>query len=201
MGDMNHEMNDTKNRADARIAEWDRLLAQAGRAEDLSLPPTVVATPSALHALAKEEIRWWRPGFADSWRYVGWRWVLLLPSLLVVAFFIWPTWIMAPFFTVYIYVFVFMVAIAVTLAGYVFRKAARARKEPFCIFCGYNLTGLPDNYRCPECGKPYTWRLIAEYRRDPQWFIERYRALRRLPPPAQPFDAGKVPSRKSRDGT
>lgn len=186
---------------DSVEAEWTRLLHASGLTEDSPLPPTVVGTPNALRELAKEDIRWWRPGFADSWQYVGWRWVFLLPALLIVLFFIFPLQVLIPFFVIHVYVFVFVAAVAVTLAGYVFRRAARARTEPFCIFCGYNLTGLPDNYRCPECGKPYTWRLIAEYRRDPQWFIERYEALKRLPPADAPFDAGMVRSRRSRDGT
>ena len=54
----------------------------------------------------------------------------------------------------------------ISLAGYGLRRAAQARREPFCIFCGYNLTGLPDHYRCPECGRPYTWQMIEEYRAD-----------------------------------
>ena len=83
---------------------------------------------------------------------------------------------------------------------YVFRRAAKARREPFCIFCGYNLTGLPDRYRCPECGRPYTWQLIAEYRRDPAWFRERWRLHRELPPADAPFEAGPV-QRRRKDGT
>jgi hypothetical protein len=183
-----------------REQEWERLFAQAAPDENGPVPPNVVATPSQL--APGEHITWWRPGWHDTWRYVGWRWVLLTPSLLLLIFLFLPLRL----YYVNLYVIagklaLLMAAVALTLMGFVFRRAARARQEPFCIFCGYNLTGLPDNYRCPECGRPYTWRLIAEYRRDPQWFIERYRAMSRLPPRDEPFPAGPVRRRRSRDGT
>ena len=83
--------------------------------------------------------------------------------------------------------------------------AIRNRKEPFCIHCGYDLTGLPDNHICPECGRQFSHRLIEEYRRDPNWFIERYKSRALVPVAEAPFPAGQVSStskrRKSRDGT
>lgn len=38
---------------------------------------------------------------------------------------------------------------------------------PFCIHCGYNLRGLPDNHRCPECGVCYSLEECRRYRKDP----------------------------------
>ena len=182
-------------------SEWTRLLSDAGFAEARDLPPAVVATPQEVHRTVGDDVRWWRPGWRDGYQFVGWRWIFLLPSVFLLVLLIPPLNRLAlPLIAVQLKLAVLMVAVALTLAGYVFRRAARARTEPFCIFCGYSLTGLPDRYRCPECGRPYTWRLIAEYRRDPQWFIERYRALRALPPAASPFEAGER-RRKSRDGT
>ncbi len=167
------------------------------------IPPTVMATPSHVQEMPGQDVTWWRPSWSDTWRYVGYRWIFLLPAvgliILAVPLLRWPTVFGALWFAE-LKLLVFAIAIALSLAGYVIRRAARARKEPFCIYCGYNLTGLPDDYRCPECGRPYTWRLIAEYRRDPQWFIERYRAHRQLPPAEKPFEAGPV-RRRSRDGT
>ncbi len=183
-------------------SEWAWVLDQTD--ETAARPPSVVATPASVRPGGPDaEIRWWRPGWVDAWRHVGWRWVFLLPALglllLAVPALRWPS-LWNVFIILELKLLIFVTAIALTLAGYVVRRAARARREPFCIFCGYNLTGLPDHYRCPECGRPYTWRLIAEYRRDPQWFIERYAAARRLPPADVPFDAGAV-RRPSRDGT
>ncbi len=192
----------TKATGESVENEWTRLLTEAGLAEARDLPPEVVATPHQVHRSVGDDVQWWRPSWRDGWQFVGWRWVFLLPTvLLVVSLFPPMIRLWAPFLALGLKLAIFMVAVALTLAGYVFRRAARARTEPFCIFCGYNLSGLPDHYRCPECGRPYTWRLIAEYRRDPQWFIERYRALRKLPPSDQPFTAGAVRRRRSRDGT
>lgn len=186
---------------DGLDAEWRRILIESGLVEGSKLPPRVVASPSAMKFLPNEKIQWWRPGWTDAKKYVGWRWVLLLPALLLIVNFFAPLPLLAPLLAVQVHVTIFVTAISVTLFGYVYRRAVHARTEPFCIFCGYNLTGLPDNYRCPECGRPYAWRLIAEYRRDPQWFIERYNALKRLPPADAPFNAGESRSRRRKDGT
>ena len=184
-------------------SQRDSLAEESARPLEERLPPATLASPSELKEQPGEGITWWRPGWADAWRYVGYRWIFLLPAigllvLLVLSLF-FPIFF-GVFWVVGLKLCVFAGAIAVSLAGYVIRRAVTARKEPFCIYCGYNLTGLPDDYRCPECGRPYTWRLIAEYRRDPQWFIERYRAQRHLPPRDAPFHAGAV-HRRARDGT
>ncbi len=182
-------------------AEWRRILAESGLIEGSTLPPRVVGSPSAMKFLPQEKIHWWKPGWSDMRKHVGWRWVFLFPApLLLINLFV-PLPVLGPILLAQIHFFIFMIAVGVTLAGYALRRAAHARREPFCIFCGYNLTGLPDHYRCPECGRPYTWRLIAEYRRDPSWFIERYNALKRLPPADTPFESGQVRSKRRDDGT
>lgn len=168
------------------------------------LPPEIVATPSHVQELPGQQIMWWRPGWHDVWQYVGYRWIFLIPAvglLVLLGLALHMPFLLGPLFVLGVKLLLFMAAVFVTLAGYVIRRAVRARREPFCIYCGYNLSGLPDNYRCPECGRPYTWKLIAEYRRDPHWFIERYKAQRRLPPADQPFEAGPVIRRRNRDGT
>src|SRR2546423_15392621 len=72
------------------------------------------------------------------------------------------------------------------------RNSICMRREPFCIHCGYDLTSLPDDYNCPECGEHYTHRLIDEYRRDPKWFIERYNRRGEIPRADVPFQAGAI---------
>jgi hypothetical protein len=79
-------------------------------------------------------------------------------------------------------------------------KGVRARTDLFCVHCGYSLEGLPDHHRCPECGRPYHFWVVEEYKRDPDWFIMRWKARRRLPPAAEPFAAGEVRRRRGRDG-
>jgi hypothetical protein len=168
------------------------------------LPPAILATPSEVSHGPDDDIRWWRPGWADACRHVGYRWIFIVasivPVVVLLALSLARPWMAGSLWFVEIRLLLVFVAVAASVAGYVVRRAVRARKEPFCIYCGYDLTALPDNYRCPECGRPYTWRLIAEYRKDPQWFIDRYNAHRNLPPADPPFQAGSV-RRRTRDGT
>ena len=152
-----------------------------------------------------EPIRWWRPGWGDLARHVGYRWVYLLPAAVLLVLGL-ASLLFTPlngwFAVLGVKMIGVSVAVAVSLAAYVIRVAVRARTEPFCIFCGYDLTGLPDHYRCPECGRQYTWALIAEYRRDPHSFILRWKALQQLPESHPPFEAGAVPRRRrAKDGT
>ncbi len=173
-------------------------------------PPTIQATPTDVRPSVDPDadpakITWWRPSWRDAARHVGYRWIFLLPAVGLLLLFggalvIWPA--RGVFTVLGIKLFLFVGAIALALASYVWRCAAHARTEPFCIHCGYDLSELPDNYRCPECGRPYTWRLIAEYRRDPEWFIERWKLHGRLPPSDAAIDARPTTGRKrSRDGT
>jgi len=168
-------------------------------------PAPILATPSQMKLASDDEPTWWQPGWEDVRRFVGWRWILLAPALLCIAAFI-GGWYFAPLrgaaVAVGVKLGLVVFAFAVSLAGYVTRMALKAGSEPFCIYCGYNLTGLPDDYRCPECGREYTHAIIAEYRKDPHWFIERWRQSHRTPQPSQPFVSGPVPRRnRAKDGT
>jgi len=150
---------------------------------------------------------WWKPGWGDLVRAVGWRWILVVPAAGVVGLcglaVMRPQYVGA-FWWLGVKGIIWALAIPVALLADVVRRVTSARTEPFCIHCGYALHGLPERGICPECGSGYSRQMIEEYRRDPKWFIQRYKAQKNLPrqqeavlPP--PVFGGK--RRRSRDGT
>jgi hypothetical protein len=177
--------------------------------EDLPLearvPEPIEASPFHLRLSPDDNPTWWKPGWSDIQHHVGWRWVLLAPAVVCMLIFIGGWYFPGLRGLALVFGFklgLLVVAIAFWLAGYVTQVAIRAVKEPFCIFCGYNLSGLPDHYRCPECGRSYSHAVIAEYRKDPHWFVERWKQSRIVPVPDAPFESGRVPRRnRARDGT
>jgi hypothetical protein len=173
--------------------------------EQVPLEP--LASPVHLRGQGAD-VRWWKPTWRDAWRYLGWRWVLFLPAAGVLCLFVAMVlepgmgrliWFLGPKLLIMILCLPFIAA------GYALKRGVQARSEPFCIHCGYELSGLPDHYLCPECGLPYDFQAIEEYRRDPDWFIQRYKAQHKTAVEQTPFDAGPAqpgrPRRRSRDGT
>ncbi|HTL30199.1 MAG TPA: hypothetical protein VL282_13295 [Tepidisphaeraceae bacterium] len=169
------------------------------------VPPAVIASPAEAPWLHDPDIVFWKPSFSDMARHVGWRWILLLPLVLVLAAIAMIPFRIELIQLIFIYggkLTVFAIALPIVLAGAVIKEAISARTDPFCIHCGYDLTNLPDFHNCPECGRFYSLRLNAEYRRDPRWFIERCKMHKELPVTPMGFAAGPtVGKRKSRDGT
>jgi hypothetical protein len=168
------------------------------------LPPPNVASPSQMRLDPAEEVRWYKPGFGESAKLFGWRWIYFIPAALLLALLLYIP--LRPEMFQFIVYWWKLVVIAVVLPTGLAINAAKniiaRRKEPFCIHCGYDLTGLPDHHNCPECGRPFSIAIINEYRRDPHWFIERYKKHQDIPRADIPFQAGPVrPKRKSRDGT
>src|SRR5262245_33824558 len=167
------------------------------------IPPPSVASPSDLRPRDAANVRWYRPTFAQAAWLLGWRWVYFVPAgllLLLVAFASWHVWLLQ-LVLLWWKVMVIVVILPTTYAINLARPALRSRQEPFCIHCGYDLTGLGDNHVCPECGEPYTFRVIEEYKRDPEWFIKRYQMQQGLPPKELPFAAKASTRPRSRDGT
>jgi predicted RNA-binding Zn-ribbon protein involved in translation (DUF1610 family) len=167
------------------------------------VPAASLASPSELRPRDARDVRWYKPGFGEVVGLMGWRVLYFLPATLLVmalplAFFRW--WALQ-FVWVGWKLVVILIALPTGAAIKATRNILRNRKEPFCIHCGYDLTGLPDNHVCPECGEGYSFRVIEEYKRDPHWFIQRYRMHDDIPSKDVPFEAGKVLRRRSRDGT
>jgi hypothetical protein len=174
-------------------------------------PPVSPPPPAPIDSMA--EATWlhdpktpfWKPTWLDALKYLGWRWIFMLPLVcIVVGLVVIPfriVWV-PQLFVGGIKLILFVAGLAVTSAAYGIRTAIQSRTEPFCIHCGYDLTGLPDHHHCPECGRPFSLRLINEYRRDPVWFVERCRSQKSFLAAHPPFAAGPVRrKRKSRDGT
>jgi len=179
--------------------------ADESRPLEARLPPTMHASAAEIPPLGEDEPPWWRPDWRDAARHVGYRWIYLLPAVLCLVLLMAAPFVRIAREALLVLGFklvLFSGGVAVALAAFVVGRAVRARQEPFCIHCGYNLSGLPDQHRCPECGRPYSWRVIAEYRRDPEWFIARWRAARKLPDADAQLDVpADAPRRRTRDGT
>lgn len=144
---------------------------------------------------------WYKPTWSQTASLLGWRWSYFAPALLLTLLLIF---VPRAGVSLLIYgwkLIIFAVAIPLIAFGAAARGVIRNRKDPFCIHCGYSLTGLPDAHRCPECGQPYLFRIIDEYRNDPAFFIQRLSSAHTHPIDHLPFQAGTVRSRKSRDGT
>jgi hypothetical protein len=70
---------------------------------------------------------------------------------------------------------------AAAILGHAMATCIKRRMDPFCIHCGYTLQGLVANGTCSECGRPFVAGLSDEYKKDPHFFRERVRQLRKHP--------------------
>jgi hypothetical protein len=134
------------------------------------------ASPQQLRPRDPSDIRWYKPSFFDALWSMGWKLIFFLPALILTAVVVampWHLWAIQ-----FLAIWWKLVLVAVVLPSMYAVKSAtetlKQRKEPFCIHCGYNLSGLPDDHTCPECGEYYNFGVIEEYKRDPGWFIRRY---------------------------
>jgi hypothetical protein len=141
------------------------------------------ASPQQLRPRDRNDIRWYKPSFFDALWSMGWRLVFFLPALLLFASVLampWHVWAIQ-----FLVIWWKLALVALVLPSMYAVKLAMEtvcqRKGPFCIHCGYDLSGLPDDHTCPECGEYYNFAVIEEYKRDPAWFIQRYRTTH---PPA-----------------
>jgi hypothetical protein len=130
--------------------------------------------------------RWYLPTWPERLQLLRWRILYFFPALLIVA----GAALLPMTFLCAWKLLVIVVAIPITAAINSAKRVIRLRIEPFCIHCGYDLTGLPDGHNCPECGIQFWHREIDDYRRDPHWYIQRHSQPQQLPPSGAAIDAG-----------
>ena len=150
------------------------------------------------------DVPFWQPGLVEVLGYIGWRWAVLAPAvILVVAVPVPMVMRFAVFVSLGAWLFKFW-ALALGLTIYIMTRAiqrgVRDRPGMFCVHCGYDIEGLGEAGTCPECGRHFVRAVCEEYKKDPHFFIERFKALRALPKnPGASFAAG--PGATADDGT
>jgi hypothetical protein len=164
---------------------------------DMQRPPLDALAPEFM-TMFDPETPWWRPGAADIAKTIGWRWVIVLPlTALVIALpmlaVMAPTRVQPQLISSEIKILSLSIGGVVSIVMWAIRNVVKERKDEFCIHCGYCVEGLGESGQCPECGRSFHLKLIAEYKKDPHFFVDRWRALRDAPK-ATPFLAGVGPT-------
>ncbi len=147
----------------------------------------------------------WTPDWKERARLMGWRWAIVGGLVLLALAFGWMMLFHGKMFVLSFGGLLFklagvVVAGTISLMVWLRKSATQYRRDPFCIYCGYSMEGLQDGDRCPGCGRPCSFAVCREYKRDPQWFVHRYKQRATTPVESVALDAGPV-RRASNDGT
>ncbi len=191
--------------------DWDQARAmERGKIMGGLVPPATVASPADVppqpaEALTPDfvsmfegrDVPFWRPGAGDVVRTIGWRWLVILPvgAFVVLLPLAAVLRLGGPGFQFFQFIKLWILAIGVviTIVLSAIRRGVAARQGNFCIHCGYSLDGLGDRGTCPECGRAYDTIVLAEFRKDPHFFMARYKAARSHPV-GEAFAAGEGPT-------
>lgn len=155
-------------------------------------------TPIHPPPLPKPRATYYRPGFAEISAEMGWKWLTIIPAMIAIAVLGAVPRLMAT--VLFLKLGWLMVALPAGLFAKAASEVVKKRREPFCIGCGYDLTSLPDNHHCPECGEAYTFSEINAYRQNPAIYAETMRLRQTQKRPHAPFNALPRKRPKSRDG-
>lgn len=178
------------------------------------VPPQVTGSPAEMHAPPLDALSpdfvtvfdgttpWWRPRMADIAKVIGWRFIFLIPALALVigipVMMVYAPRASSQMLGMEIKLLLFSIGVCISTVIWAMKNVTKARKDYFCIHCGYTVDGLADKGTCPECGRGFSRGMIEEYKKDPHFFVDRWRAVKTAPK-FKPFAAGQ--GKTPHDGT
>ncbi len=168
------------------------------------LPTQVHATPWDVPGEYDANAPFWLPDWKTSVKLLGWRWMIVVGLVALLVLFAWLVfhgrYFLLSFSGIIVKLGIFVVAGFFSMWAYIRKSATQFRRDPFCVHCGYSLEGHNDGEVCPECGRRSNFAVCREYKRDPHWFIQRYRKRAITPTGIVQLHAGPN-RRKASDGT
>ncbi len=155
-------------------------------AAEIPAQPSDALTPDFVTMFDGKDVPFWRPSAADVARGIGWKWLIVLPALgfvvgAPIAAIVYARVSTGGLLANLIKPWIFAAGVVVTLVIGSARRVVGARRDDFCIHCGYSMVGMGERATCPECGRPYVRAVTAEYRKDPHFFAHRYHKLKSHP--------------------
>src|ERR1043166_4958892 len=102
------------------------------------VPPEPVGSPAQVPPHVDGEM-WYLPGWFETARLLGWRWICFVPLIGLFLFFLvipFQPWVLG-YVLAWWKLIVFAIAIPIAALAKSAKTIIHSRKEPFCIHCGY----------------------------------------------------------------